>query len=151
MMCGHLANSFLFDLAPKIEKLPGATPAREELISLALEYLDSLSKEASDDLELQRELAAAYEKVGDVQGNQLTSNLGDTEGAANSYEKALNIRQKLYEQNPNDLTAMSDLASSFGKFSEIQRQVGTTEQVKEYFEKSLDLREEIAQSKSERF
>ncbi len=138
-----LANSFLFDLAPKIEKLPGSTPAREELISLALEYLDSLSKEASDDLELQRELAAAYEKVGDLQGNQMGSNLGDSEGAAKSYKKALNIRQKLYEQNPNELKVMSDLASSLAKTSEIQRQVGTSEKVKEYFEKSLELRKEI--------
>ena len=140
----QLANSFLFDLSPKIEKLPGATEAREELISLSLKYLDSLSQEAGDDLQLQRELAAAYEKVGDVQGNQLASNLGDTKGAAESYEKALNIRQKLYEQNPNDLTLMSDLASSYGKFSEIQMQVGTTEDVREYFQKSFELREEIA-------
>ena len=73
-----MANSFLFELAPKIENLPGATPAREELISLALEYLDNLSQEASDDLELQRELAKAYEKVGDLQGNQMGANLGDT-------------------------------------------------------------------------
>ncbi len=141
----NLANSFLFKLAPKIEKLPGATAAREELVSLALEYLNSLSNEADDDLELQRELAAAYEKVGDVQGNQMTSNLGDTQGAAESYEKALQIRQKLYEKNPNDLTVMSDLASSYGKYAEIQRQVGTSERVTEYFQKSLDLREEIAE------
>lgn len=141
----NLANSFLFKLGPKIEKLPGATAAREELVSLALEYLNSLSNEADDDLELQRELAAAYEKVGDVQGNQMTSNLGDTQGAAESYEKALQIRQKLYEKNPNDLTVMSDLASSYGKYAEIQRQVGTSERVTEYFQKSLDLREEIAE------
>ncbi len=146
-----LANSFLFNLAPKIEKLPGATPAREELISLALKYLDSLSKEASGDLELQRELAAAYEKVGDLQGNQMGSNLGDTEGAAKSYEKALNIRQKLYDQQPNNLKAMSDLASSLAKTSEIQRQVGTSEQVKQYFQKSLKLREEILRRNPEDF
>ncbi len=140
----QLANSFLFDLSPKIEKLPGSTEAREELVSLALRYLDSLSQEAGNDLELQRELAAAYEKVGDVQGNQMTSNLGDTEGAAASYEKALNIRRKLYELQPDNLTAMSDLASSYGKYAEIQRQVGTSDKVAEYFQKSLDLREEIA-------
>ncbi len=139
----QLANSFLFDLAPKIEKLPGSTPAREELISLALEYLDSLSKEASGDLQLQRELAMAYEKVGDLQGNQASSNLGDTQAAAKSYEKAFNIRQKLYNQNPNDLTAMSDMASSFARMSEIKMQIGTTEEVKEFFDKSLALRKEI--------
>ena len=140
----QLANSFLFKLSPKIEKLPGSTEARKELVSLALGYLDSLSNEVADDAELQRELAAAYEKVGDVQGNQFASNLGDTQGAANSYEKALNIRQKLYEQNPNDLTAMSDLASSYGKYSEIQMQVGTSEQVNEFARKHLEMRQEIA-------
>ncbi len=140
-----LANSFLIDLAPKIEKLPGSTPAREELISLALKYLDSLSKEAGDDLQLQRELAAAYEKVGDLQGNQMSSNLGDSKSTAKSYEKAFSIRQKLYDQNPNDLTAMGDMASSFAKMSEIRMQVGTTEEVKDYFEKSLELRKKIAE------
>ena len=140
----QLANSFLFKLSPKIEKLPGSTEARKELVSLALEYLDSLSQETGGDSELQRELAAAYEKVGDVQGNQLTSNLGDTQGAAESYEKALQIRQKLYERNPHDLQLMNDLASSYGKYSEIQMQIGTSEQVTEFAEKNLNLREEIA-------
>ncbi|MEO6588222.1 MAG: serine/threonine-protein kinase [Pyrinomonadaceae bacterium] len=139
----NLANSFLFNLSPKIEKLPGSTPAREELVTLALQYLDSLSQEASDDLELQRELAAAYDKVGDIQGNQFASNLGDTQGAAKSYEKALQIRQKIYDRQPDNLTAMSDLASSLGKATESQMQIGTGDKAKEYFQKYFALREEI--------
>ncbi len=139
----NLANSFLFELSPKIEKLPGSTEARKELVTLALEYLDSLSAEAGDDLELQRELAAAYEKVGNVQGDPLSPNLGDFEGAAKSFEKAFEIRQQLFEKDPNNLTAMSDMASSYGNISNIQRQLGTTEKVEEFFQKSLDLRKEM--------
>lgn len=139
----NLANSFLFKLSPKIEKLPGSTEARKELVTVALEYLDSLSAEATDDLELQRELAAAYEKVGNVQGDPLGPNLGDFEGAKKSFEKAFDIRQKLFEKEPDNLTAMSDMASSYRNISNIQRQLGTTEKVDEFFQKSLALRQEV--------
>ncbi len=44
---------------------------------------------------LQRELASAYERVGDVQGNPYYANLGDTAGATESYRKALQIRLAL--------------------------------------------------------
>jgi tetratricopeptide (TPR) repeat protein len=57
--------------------------------------LDSLSQEAAGDASLQRELAAAYEKVGDVQGNPFYANLGDTTGALASYRKALTIRESI--------------------------------------------------------
>jgi hypothetical protein len=60
----RLANSFLFELNDRIEQ--GPTKARELLVQRALEYLDSLAQEAGSDLSLQRELAAAYQKVGDV-------------------------------------------------------------------------------------
>ena len=88
-----LANSFMFEFHDAIEKLPGSTPARELLVSRALEYLDGLAQEAGDDLSLQRELATAYQKVGDVQGNPLDSNLGDSSGALESYRKSIEIRE----------------------------------------------------------
>jgi non-specific serine/threonine protein kinase/serine/threonine-protein kinase len=60
-----LAKSLLFDMHDAIQTLPGATPARKLIVDRALQYLDALAKEAKGDLSLQRELAAAYEKVGD--------------------------------------------------------------------------------------
>ena len=90
-----LANSLLFEIHDSIRDLPGSTAARKLLVSRALKYLDSLAKESGGDAGLQRELAAAYERVGDVQGNPLYANLGDTAGAIESYRKALQIRQVL--------------------------------------------------------
>ncbi len=139
----ELANSFLFKLGPKIETLPGSTEARRELVTLALEYLDRLSQEAGDDPELQRELAAAYEMVGRVQGDPLSPNLGDFEGAAKSFEKAFEIRKTLFDNDPTNLTAMSDMASSYGNISNILIQLGTTEKVDEFFQRSLALRKEV--------
>jgi non-specific serine/threonine protein kinase/serine/threonine-protein kinase len=90
-----LANSLIFEIDDSIRDLPGATSARKLLVSRALQYLDRLSGEASGDPSLQRELATAYERVGDVLGHPYAANLGDTPGALTSYRKALAIRESL--------------------------------------------------------
>ena len=84
-----LANSFLFEFHDAIRDLPGSTEARALLVKRALEYLDGLSKESAGDRELRRELAEAYRRVGDVQGNPFMANLGDLAGARASYGKSI--------------------------------------------------------------
>jgi serine/threonine protein kinase len=64
----HLANSFMFEFHDSIVDLPGSTPARLLVVNRALDYLDRLSKDSADNPSLQVELAAAYQRVGDVQG-----------------------------------------------------------------------------------
>ncbi|MEO6393515.1 MAG: protein kinase [Pyrinomonadaceae bacterium] len=91
----QLSNSLLFEIAPKIERLNGSTEAREILVKRALEYLDSLAAESQSDLALQSELASAYEKIGELQGNPNKPNLSDFAGAILSYEKANAIRRRL--------------------------------------------------------
>ncbi|MBL8178274.1 MAG: serine/threonine protein kinase, partial [Bryobacterales bacterium] len=76
-----LARTVLFDLDPKIRELTGATDARDLLVKTGLEYLDSLHAAAQSDLSLRRELAAAYEQVGDVQGAPGRPNLGQRKNA----------------------------------------------------------------------
>jgi hypothetical protein len=90
-----LANTVLFELNPEIENLAGSTKARELLVNTSLGYLDSLAAEAGGDPALQLELAAAYEKIGDVQGNPAFPNLGHPKASLESYRKALAIAGKL--------------------------------------------------------
>ncbi len=105
----RLARSILFDIEPLIADLPGNTPARNVLVQRALEYLDDLSREAEGRRDLQRELAAAYEKVGDVQGRPGQSNLGDFPGALSSYLKARALRRALAAAG-HDAQARQELA-----------------------------------------
>ncbi|HEX4441092.1 MAG TPA: protein kinase [Thermoanaerobaculia bacterium] len=91
----QLADTFLFEFHDAIKDLPGSTPARRLVVRRALEYLEKLSKMRSDDLELQRELAGAYERVARVQGGMYESHLGETEGARESLERAIAIRKRL--------------------------------------------------------
>ena len=88
------------------------TPARKLLVDRALQYLDSLSREAGGDRALQEELAQAYEKVGDVQGNPYYANLGNTAGAIESYGKARVIIEALLKDDPNNASLKWGLASN---------------------------------------
>ncbi len=113
-----LANSFLFEFHDAIQNLPGSTPARELVVRRALEYLDGLAKEAGDDASLRRELATAYEKVGDVQGSPYRSNLGNLAGAFSSYRKALELREQLSRTAAKDHQLQFELARSYGEVGE---------------------------------
>jgi non-specific serine/threonine protein kinase/serine/threonine-protein kinase len=116
----HLSNALLFEIAPKIERLEGSTEARKSLVRRALEYLDSLAQESGNDPQLQSELAAAYEKVGELQGAPRKPNLSDFSGAIASYEKARDIRRGLLKREPHDLGHLRRLASNLSALSFIR-------------------------------
>lgn len=90
-----LANTFLFDIHDQIEPLVGSIKARRSLVRTGLAYLDSLAGEAGDDPELLGELAEAYFRVGDIQGNPRRSNLGDVEASLASYGHSIDIRRRI--------------------------------------------------------
>jgi serine/threonine protein kinase len=108
-----LANSLIFEIHDSIRDLPGSTPARHLIVNNALGYLDSLSQQAKGDVSLQRELAAAYARVGDALGYTYTPNLGDYPGALQSYRKALDILEPLANISPGDVQLQRDLADSY--------------------------------------
>jgi serine/threonine protein kinase/tetratricopeptide (TPR) repeat protein len=114
-----LATSFLFEFNNSIQNLPGATPARKLLVQRALEYLSKLAGQSRADADLQRELAEAYLKVGDLQGNPYEPNLGDTHGAEQSYEKAFGISTALVQTNAADSQARRYLARSYQSMGEV--------------------------------
>ena len=134
-----LANSVLFDYHDAIKDLPGATKVRERLVKDALNYLDSLAGEAHGDPDLQRELAAAYERVGDVRGGESSGSLGDLAGARESYTKALTIREALVAVNPDDTQARRDLASSHQKIGYLLLETGEASIGVEHLRKALTL------------
>lgn len=119
----RLSNSLLFEITPKIERLQGSTEAREILVKRALEYLDSLAAVSQNDLSLQSELASAYEKVGELQGNSSRPNLGNFTGAKESLLKANRIRQNL----PKSVENLSLLAENYRILADILFEQNETE------------------------
>ena len=136
----RLAGSILFELEPQIANLPGSTQARSTLVRRALEYLDGLSREAGGNRGLRRELAAAYQKVGDVQGNPTSSNLGDIKGALVSYRKAQDLLQSLVRSDPRDEQAQDALAGNYEGLANVFWWSNQTAGAQTNFQRALDLR-----------
>lgn len=122
-----LANSFLFDFHDKIQHLQGSTEARAFVVKTGLEYLDSLAGEAAGDASLKAELAEAYFRVANVQGNPRAANLGQVQQATESYRKAIRLAEELDEAAPapgnlrvlsEAYAALGDIESAQGQFAE---------------------------------
>ncbi len=126
-----LSNTFLFDFHDKIQNVPGSTEARAMVAKTALEYLDSLAQEAADDPQLEWELAMAYHKVGDVQGDPWAPNLGFPQEAMQSYQKGLNLAQRLSRNGNNDLKVLRQLARGYFKVGELHSAAGVQSAARE--------------------
>jgi eukaryotic-like serine/threonine-protein kinase len=145
----QLAKSFLFEFHNAIATLPGATAARQLVVSRALEYLDKLSRDASGDAALQLELAEAYLRIGDVQGKPYTANLGDSEGAVRSYRKAAEILEPLAaaaEEPPRSTDAKRLLSTAYINLAAVQARTNQLEPATENNIRALKIGEQLLAS-----
>lgn len=120
----HLSNAFLFDFEQSIHNVPGTTKARQLLVKTALEYLQGLSRDASGDPILTRELAGAYEKVGDIQGDPTAGNVGNSADAVTSYKQAVLLRSSLDDGKSRDLSLRLPFIKALGKLAAVQLRTG---------------------------
>ena len=139
----RLSNSFMFEFHDSIKDLPGATPARELVVKKALEYLDILARENVSDASLKFELAVAYSKVGEIQGSAGEANIGDTSGASESYQKAIELLENLLKDEPKNNQYQYRLAMAYNFIAIIYQTTGETEAVLTNNEKAVVLFTEL--------
>ena len=113
-----LAHTFVFDLHDEVAKLDGSTKAREIMVQTGLQYLDNLAKNAGGDLELQKEIAAGYMKIGAAQGYPTQPNLGRMADAMASYRKAGDIYERIARKNG---AYLPDLAAFYRSYAGLFR------------------------------
>jgi len=133
-----LANSFIFEINDKIADSP--IEARELLVKRGLEYLDNLSVEAENDIGLQSELANAYEKIGDLQGELFSPNLGKTTEALASHQKALTLRERLYKADQN-IERAANVATSHMRLGDIYTMNGQTPEMLASYRNAIEILE----------
>ncbi|MEP7118725.1 MAG: serine/threonine-protein kinase, partial [Acidobacteriota bacterium] len=122
----QLANAFMFDVNDTIMNVPGTMATRELIVKTTVAYLDSLARESAGDYGLQRELAGAGVRVGDVQGNPSSANLGDTAGALTSYRRAVALAEGAREALPGDREASRALAGAHRRMADVLAWSGDT-------------------------
>ena len=144
----QLANAVVGPLYDAIAKVPGSTEARRTLVKEALTYLDRLSQQAGNDVALKVELADAYEKIGDVQGNVFGPNLGDAAGAKASYSRLLDLRRAVADARPNDPQAQAALANAHIRLSDMALGEGRFDDAATGYRRALSLLGSAAQTPS---
>ncbi len=134
----QVANSFLFEVHDTIAPLPGTAPARRLLAAKAVAYLNNLTKEATTDTTPKTELAAAWIRLGHLQGNPNHTSLGDLASAHQSYRTAHDILRALPQPRPLELaTALEGLA-------DLEATSGNTHTAREHYTAARQLLDSAA-------
>jgi tetratricopeptide (TPR) repeat protein len=134
-----LANTLLNDLHDAVRDLPGATAARQLLVSQALTYLDRLRADAPKDRDLQLELAAAYEQIGEIQGDPHRANMGDLDGAVSSYRQSLALRRAVWSGDSTSPSVRHALANSYGRMAVVTSWHGDNDSAVVFSIRALEL------------
>jgi serine/threonine protein kinase len=85
----------------------------------AIAYLESLAD--APDPSIQATLADAWSGLGDLQLSLRGGHLGDRDGARHSHERALAIRQRLLEADPQSRDAALGVIASHGRLGDVLR------------------------------
>ena len=142
-----LADTFVFQVHDAIKDLPGSTAARELLVTTALEYLNTLAAEAGTDRELQQDVATAYEKVGDIQGQAYgQANVGEPRLALESYAKAIALLEPIVATDLDNTVAHSSLAQAYLRRSRLLFVLGESAQAVVASESAVAAFEALAQA-----
>ena len=139
----QLSNSLLYELDEAIKELPGSSGVQKLLVTRVLDHLDRTSKSAAGDRLVQLDLANAYTRLGNIQGNPYDQNLGDTAGALVSLDKALVIAQSLAASAARDNEALRALASVEQARSEVLWGVGKTPEAVESMQAATEAYERL--------
>jgi hypothetical protein len=108
----QLSNSLLSELDETIKQLPGSMQARKMLVTRVLERLDRLAADAQADRQTQLDLANAYTRLGNLQGNAYEQDLGDPAGAILSIDKAIGLAGNWTSRDSGDSAALHALAKA---------------------------------------
>ncbi|MHC5113233.1 MAG: tetratricopeptide repeat protein, partial [Planctomycetota bacterium] len=136
-----LCHTLVVDLTESIVHLDGALPAREILVTKALEHLERLAEEGGDDHEMLASLATVYDKLGDLHGGTRNPSFGDTRAALRSYEAALAIREVVARDRPDDDDAQRSLALAHMKIGDTLSIGGDVPGAGASYRKAIDIHE----------
>ena len=120
----RLVHSVVFDIQPKLEGVAAALPLRKTLIEETMRYLESVSRDAGNDVGLLHELSNAYRELARVQGDLTTSSLGAQAPAVERFARADALMQRALTSAPNDPGLLKDAALLYSRLASFESTQG---------------------------
>jgi tetratricopeptide (TPR) repeat protein len=116
-----LANSMIFEIGDGLRDLSGTTATRELMVRRGVDYLNRMSEQESGGSGMQRQMAAAWLKVGELQYDPGRSSLYDTAGARQSIARSLKLLEPLAKANPRDPELRHLLIQAYRQSAQLER------------------------------
>ena len=116
-----LANSMIFEIGDGLRDISGTTATRESMVRRGVEYLNRMSEQESGGSGMQRQMAAAWLKVSELQYDLGRSSLYDTAGARQSIARSLKLLEPLAKANPVDLELRHLLIQAYRQSAVLER------------------------------
>lgn len=91
-----------FEVSDEIERVLGATAARESVLALLNESLPELQARASGDAAFMRKIADLHDRHGELLSRMYAANLGQPTEARKAHERARDLRRPLLAASPDD-------------------------------------------------
>jgi eukaryotic-like serine/threonine-protein kinase len=132
-----LAAKLVFDVHDAVRDLPGSTRARQMIVETGLQYLDGLVDTARRDPRAAMELAKAYRRLGDVQGNVESANLGDLPSALAQYQKALPLLEDAVRRRSSDIDGRTEQLVLYSRIATIQAHTGKLRDALQTFQDAI--------------
>jgi eukaryotic-like serine/threonine-protein kinase len=133
----QLASTLLNDFDKRIETLPQSVELRQWMASTVLQYLDNLAADAGSDDGLQLELARGYYKVAQLQGQPLSSNLGQNIPSIQNYRKAAGILSELAARRQGNAELITELCQCERMLGVVEAFAGNHGEAKAAFERGV--------------
>jgi hypothetical protein len=139
-----LASSLLFDLHDGVRDLAGSATARRLIVSKAQQQLELLSTDAQTDIDLQRDLAASYERMGELRMDPRDPEKSGSSAALADYHRAVELRKKIALSKSVQRKDRRDLALSLSKLGDGEFFAGNTKLSMESYRNAWMLAKEVA-------
>jgi eukaryotic-like serine/threonine-protein kinase len=144
-----LAGSAISDLTDKLQHSSASTETQEALFRSALAHLDELRQSTGNDPRLLIELSRAYASVGDLEGSPSVANLGKSETAIASYQKAMQAAGEAHARMPGD-DSTTALIESYQRLGNIEAFLGNLHEAHDNYQQALSLARPFWQEEPDR-
>ena len=114
-----LAETLMTDIHDEIYRIPGSTQATKKIIEASQTYLDDLAKDKRAPIDIKREAAIGYRKLGVAVAGSKYGNITDPEAADHYFETSRQLLVKLDETSPPDIETLRALGLLYYNMAEI--------------------------------